>query len=690
VSKEAAVYEHVFRPGAIGPLTLPHRIVMGSMHLGLEGRDDGGAALAAFYRARAAGGAGLIVTGGSAVSRVAASGRNYSFIIDDAESRRLEGVAAAVHAEGARVILQVLHAGRYASERWFGLQPVAPSPIPSHMSGSNPRELSEEEILDTIEDFARAAARARELGFDGVEIMGSEGYLLNQFTAPATNQRDDDWGGDPERRRRFPLEVARAVREASGPGQAVVYRMSGVDLVPGGTPHEEVLALARELAAGPVDALNVGVGWHEARIPTVQGPVPAGAWRPWSLAVKQVVDVPVVVSNRLHTLAVAEEALAAGDADFVSMARPFLADPEIVAKGRPGDGRATNHCISCNVCVERSIFDRDVTCVVNPRAGRELEEDPAPPEPVAVAVVGAGPAGMEAARALAAAGYRVELFEAGDELGGQFRMARRIPGKDAFGLTIDYFTAELERLGVTVRLGTRVEDPAALDGFGAVVVATGVVPREVALPGADGPHVSSYADVLLDGTFPSGGRVAIVGAGGIGVDLAHAIADGEADSPAAFYARHKLEVPVAGAAADGDGAGGDGHGTGTRVTVMRRGGRVAEGVGAVARWVVLQALEHAEVEVLTGVDYERIEADAMVVRDADGTERRIPADAVILAAGQEPERTLAERLADDERPVLVIGGAAEASGLDAERAFREATAAPRLLAEALRGAASAT
>ena len=364
--------EHVWRPGSIGPLALPHRIVMGSMHVGLEGLEDGGAALAAFYRERAAGGAALIVTGGSAVSRVGAGGRNYSFVNDDADTTKLAAVATAVHEAGARVLLQLFHAGRYAYEESFGLQPVAPSPVYSRYSRCEPRSLHHEEVLATIADFADGAARARELGFDGVEIMGSEGYLLNQFTAPLTNLRDDEWGGDALRRMRFPLEVAAAVRAAAGPGQAVVYRISGADLVDGGTPHDELLELAAALAeGGTVDAINVGIGWHEARIPTVQLVVPHGAWRPWARAIREAASVPVIASNRINTLALADEALAAGDADFVSLARPFLADATIVERSRRG--RAVNVCIACDqACIDRSIFDQRVSCVVNPRAGYEL------------------------------------------------------------------------------------------------------------------------------------------------------------------------------------------------------------------------------------------------------------------------------------------------------------------------------
>ena len=703
--------EHLFSEGAIGPLALPDRVVMGSMHLGLEGVDDDGRALAAFYAERARAGVGLIVTGGSAVSRVGAAGRNYTFVNEDGDASKLARVASAVHAAGGRVLLQLFHAGRYAHRDAFGLTPVAPSAVYSSHSRGQPRALSAAEILAVIEQFASGARRARELGFDGVEIMGSEGYLLNQFVAPVTNLRDDDWGGDPQRRMAFPLAVAAAVREASGPGQAVVYRISGADLVPGGASDEEVRELAGALADGPVierrgggvDALNVGIGWHEARVPTVQLLVPHGAWLPWVRAIRDVVTVPVIASNRINTLELADAALAAGAADFVSLARPFLADPEIVAKSR--DGRAVNVCIACDqACIDRSIFDRRVSCVVNPRAGYELELGPAADDgetgaPSRLAVVGGGPAGMEAARALAADGHAVDLFEAADRLGGQFRIACRIPGKQDYEGTIAYYEAELARLGVTVNLGARVEQAAPLRGYDGVVVATGVTPRPVDLPGAGLGHVLSYA-ALLAPARPARvrGSVAIIGAGGIGVDVAHLLSHRpESDPRAAFYAEHGL-APPAGAPprAGAPPPAGEPPPAGSpppageppprtsaphdaRVTLMRRGDRIGERIGPTTRWAMIDALRRAGVQLLTGIAYERIEPGAVTIVDAAGSRRRIPADTVVIAAGQRSERSLVAPLQSAGVPHLVIGGAADAGELDAERAFREGTQAPARL-----------
>jgi 2,4-dienoyl-CoA reductase (NADPH2) len=669
--------EHVWQPGRIGPLELPHRLVMGSMHMGLESIDPDGSMLAAFYAERAAGGAGLIVTGGSAVSRVGAGGVSYSFINEDAEAAKLAAIPAAVHAAGGQVLLQLFHAGRYAFEKSFGLQPVAPSAVFSPYSRCEPRALSEEEILETVADFATGAARACELGFDGVEIMGSEGYLLSQFMAPVTNLREDAWGGALERRMRFPLAVATAIREAVPANGTVLYRISGADLVPGGASVEDVVALASRLASGPADALNVGIGWHEARVPTVQSGVPHGAWAPWAAAVREAVEVPVIASNRVNTAALADELIGDGLCDFVSMARPFLADPLFVRRSRTA--RRVNTCIACNQCIDQSIFDRRVSCAVNPRAGYEVEPV-VDGDGAGVAVVGGGPAGMEAARALAVSGFEVALFEAADRLGGQFRMACRIPGKEDFGLTGRYFEDELARLGVEVALGERVEVD-ALSAFDAVVVATGVVPRRVPLPGAELPHVLSYAELLLadEPRALVGERVAIIGAGGIGTDVAHMLAFGGES----FYERYGLHPPD---------LTGEIHAIGRispvesrrpeQITLMRRAGRIGDGVGASTRWVVVQELQRAGVELLTGVEYERIEADAVVVR-VDGSERRIAADTVVIAAGQEAERSLADALAARGQAHVVIGGAAAAEHLDAGRAFRDGFGAPATVARAL-------
>jgi 2,4-dienoyl-CoA reductase (NADPH2) len=634
-----APYPHALRPGAIGALELPHRIVMGSMHLGSEA-DATGDATAAFYAERARNGAGLIVTGGAAVSREGAGGRSYAFVNEEAGRAVLAAAPAAVHAEGGLIALQLFHAGRYAFQDAFGLQPVAPSAVASRFNRETPRPLDEGEIAGVLEAFAEGARHARELGYDAVELMGSEGYLVDQFLSPLTNLRDDDWGGDAPRRRRFGVELARAVRSAVGPAFPVIFRLTGEDFLPGSTAPEDVLAFAAELAGAGVDALNVGVGWHESPVPTVQGVVPEGAFVPRAEAIKAVVgELPVIVGNRVASLAAAERILREGAVDLVSMARPFLADPALVAKAR--DGRPVNPCIACNqACIDRSIYDGRVSCMVNPRAGRESEPVPARSSR-RIAVVGGGPAGMEAARALAELGADVELFEADDELGGQFRLARLVPGKEMFGGTIDYFAAELARLGVRVRLGRRLTEADAdeLAAFDGVVLATGVRPREVDVPGRDLPHVVSYAQALTEGA--AGEAVAIVGAGGIGVDVAHRLA----------------------------------HDGGPAITLMRRGRRIGEGIGKSTRWVALDALRRAGVRTLTGVEYVAIEPGGL--RIAGET---IPADTVVIAAGQEREDALAGLLARLGMAHVVVGGARHAGELDAVRAFAEGLEAAYALA----------
>ncbi len=659
------MFDEALQAGAIGALRLPNRIIMGSMHLGIE-RDAG--ALAAFYALRARGGAALIVTGGSAVNRSGAGGINYSLINEVEWAQPLGAAADAVHAAGGRIALQLFHAGRYALKDSYGLQPVAPSAIPSRFSPDPPRALSDQEIRATIDDFARGALRARELGFDAVEVMASEGYLLNQFLSPLTNRRDDEWGGDARRRMNAPTAVLRAIRATAGSDFPVIFRISGADLMPGSTTQEETLTFAQALAGGGVDALNIGIGWHESSIPTVQQIVPGGTWIPYAAAVKRAVGkLPIIASNRINSVAAAEAVLARGHVDFISMARPFLADAEIVAKAALRRDAYVDTCIACNqACIDRSLIDAPVSCMVNPRAARELQF----PEPsnrrrlsARYAVIGGGPAGMETARALAALGGRVVLFEADDELGGQFRMARKIPGKRDFGETIRYFSNELPRLGVDVRLNHRVDENTDLRAFHAVLVATGVAPRPATIPGAGLPHVVSYADVLLRGARV-GDRVAIVGAGGIGVDLAHYFSFGEVavDETTRFLYEQGLAAPL-----DGEllvvGR--------KNVALMRRGSAIGERIGKTTRWAVLRSLRSAGVEMYSNVGYDAIERQGIRVRSADGQAKLIEADTVVIAAGQERNATLLPAVQSLGIPYRVVGGAHDASELNAVRAFDE-------------------
>ena len=671
------MFQHTLQAGAIGTLRLANRIVMGSMHLGIE--SDGGA-LAAFYAERARGGAGLIVTGGSCVNRAGAGGRNYSFINEPSSNAPLERAARAVHEAGGRIALQLFHAGRYAYRSSFGIQPVAPSAIPSRFSPDPPRALTEDEILETIGDFARGAVRARDLGFDAVEVMSSEGYLLNQFLSPLANQRDDAWGGDLERRMRLPRAVLREIRALAGGEFPVIFRISGADLMKDSTTADETLAFTRALADDGVDALNVGIGWHESSIPTVQQVVPSGVWVPFAAAVKVAVgELPVIASNRINSLAAAESVLAAGSVDFISMARPFLSDANIVAKAARNEAALVNTCIACNqACIDRSLVDAPVSCMVNPRAARELEFPEAPQRKALhrrFAVIGGGPAGMESARALAALGHAVELFEAEGELGGQFRMARRIPGKRDFHETIRYFTNELARLGVVVRLNRRCSDAAALRGFDAIVLATGVLPRRPLLTGSDLPHVLTYAELLL-GNPEVGDQVAIVGAGGIGVDVAHFLSFGEAnvDETTRFLYEQGLAAPDDGALLV----------TGRKqVALLRRGATIGKGIGKTTRWTVIAALRAAGVATLPNVSYEAIVQGGIRIRDAGGTARLIEADTVVIAAGQEPNDSLLAPIAKLGVPFRVVGGAKDAAELNAVRAFDEGLRAAHSLSASM-------
>ncbi len=673
----------VFSARRIGSLTLPHRVVMGAMHLGLEAREDGGAALAAFYAERARGGAGLMVTGGAAVSAVGAGGPRYGVLADPRLQDRLRRVTDEVHGAGGLIALQLFHAGRYAPVSDAGT-PLAPSAVYSRFSRCEPLAMTGQQVRDTISDFARGAALAGELGFDAVEVMGSEGYLIDQFLSPLTNLRDDEWGGDAARRARFGAEVTRAVRSATR--LPVIVRFTGLDLVAGGCERADVLAFARTLAASGADALNVGVGWHEARVPSVQAIVPPGVWAPVAAEVKDELiraeaaggppALPVIASNRVNRLELAAAILADTAIDFVSMARPFLADPDLVSATRRG--RPVNVCIACNqACVDRSLTHREVSCMVNPRAGRESVTVPSRAGvPRRVAVVGGGPAGLQAARQAAHAGHQVELYESADALGGQFRLACRVPGKADYGATVDYFAAELARLGVRVHLGRAIgpDDLELLRSYDAVIAASGVRPRPLALPGAELPHVLSYAEAFADGALR--GRVAIIGGGGIAVDLAHLASRGGTPvaEPERFLRQHGVAAGPAPVTARAE------------VTVLHRGARLAARIGPSTRWAVLDELRAQGVRMLTGVRCRQITAGGVHVTDADGVDRLAPADTVVIAVGQLAEHTVPELARRAGVWHRVVGGAREAGELDAVRAFAEGFAAAAELDEPGAGA----
>jgi 2,4-dienoyl-CoA reductase (NADPH2) len=681
---------HVFTPVSLGGLTLPHRVAMGSMHLCMEGREDAGERLAAFYCERALGGAGLIVTGGWAVSEDGAADASYGVLGTDPAKHSLAKVRASVYETEGQMCLQLFHAGRYALADSPG-EVVAPSAIASRVSRVEPRALGEDEVWDVVAQFAAGAALAKELGFAAVEVMGSEGYLVDQFLSPVTNKRDDSWGGDAEGRMRFGIEVAAAVREAVGPGFPVLFRMTGAELMPESRPWEEVEAFAAALVAAGVDALNIGVGWHESPVPTVQGAVPSGAFVPWAEKLSGSVDVPVIAGNRVNRLEDAEAILAGGGVVMVSMSRPFLADPRLMEKGREGD--TVNVCISCDqACIDRSIVGEHVSCLVNPRSGHEVDfpepkqsgtgTDRSPSVRAArdrFAVIGGGPAGLEAARALATLGGEVHLYEAREELGGQFRWARQVPGKEDYGSTIEYFESELRRLGVHLHLGHEFGegDADALADCAGVVLATGVHPRVVDIPGASLPHVVDYAEAFEAG-LGDARTVAIVGAGGIGVDLAHLLAHSSDDffgqygvTPPAVELYRRIETVSLHSKALTDGA---------NVTLMRRSGRIGAGIGRTTKWVWLDALKHAGVVTRTGVSYRQITADGIEIEGEDGAVELIAAEKVVIAAGQERRDDLLPLLERLGVPHRVVGGALDPGELNAVRAFGDGLRAAYALA----------
>jgi 2,4-dienoyl-CoA reductase (NADPH2) len=660
-------------PWQLGALQIPHRVVMGSMHTGLEVGDDG-EALAAFYRERVAGGAGLVITGGLAVSEIGRGGPDYAVLPEAAH--RLAVATHAVHEAGGLIAAQLFHAGRYAV---LPEGSVAPSSVPWRAErGIVPRALEAHEVRATIDDFARAASAAHSAGFDAVEIMASEGYLVNQFCSPITNLRDDEWGGDASRRRRFAVELVTAVRAAVPAQVAVLVRMSGNDLMPGSSTPDEVDALARALVDAGVDGISVGVGWHESSVPTVQGSVPHGAWLPESERISAAIGraVPVIASNRFNDLRDAERALERGTVDAVALARPFLADPTIVARSFAGEFGRVNSCIACNqACIDRSLIFEPVSCLVNPRAGREtvFPLDPPATTRSRIAVVGAGPAGLIAAVDLARRGHAVTLFEAG-EPGGQFRLAARIPGKEDYALTVSSALAELDALGATVSFGVTAT-AAELAGFDGVIVATGVRPRAINIPGADLPHVVSYEHAIEHGV--PDGPVAIIGGGGIGVDVASLLVEPHDERSRAleFSARFGLG-PTGELARSGSPGLTLAQRPGSEVTILRRSGKFGQGVGISSRWVVLANLRAAGVRMLGGVRYRAITPDGVEVESAEGAEL-VPARTVIVCAGQVERSALADELRAAGIRHLVVGGARLAGGVDAVRATSEALAAAR-------------
>ncbi|WP_328613444.1 NADPH-dependent 2,4-dienoyl-CoA reductase [Amycolatopsis sp. NBC_00355] len=661
-------YPNLLAPLDLGFTTLRNRVLMGSMHTGLEDKAAHFPELAEYYAERARGGIGLIVTGGFAPNRTGWLLPLASKLTTSAEARQHRQLTAPVHEAGGKIALQVLHAGRYA----YHPLSVSASSRKAPINPFRPRALTGYGVRQQIRAFADCAALAREAGYDGVEIMGSEGYLINQFLAERTNKRTDAWGGTAEKRRRFAVEIVRRTREKAGDDFIIIYRLSMLDLVPGGQRWEDVVALAKDVEAAGATIINTGIGWHEARVPTIVTSVPRGAFTWVTGKLKPHVGIPVVTSNRINMPQVAEEALANGDADLVSMARPFLADPEWIRKAASGREDEINTCIACNqACLDHAFKRKLVSCMVNPRAGHETTLTLTPTRRVKhIAVVGAGPAGLSSATALAERGHHVELFEADDEIGGQFGIARKIPGKEEFAETIRYYQRRLEVTGVKLHLGTRVT-AADLTGFDEVVVATGVAPRVPSLPGIDHPKVLSYVDVVRHGK-PVGDRVAVIGAGGIGVDVSEFLT--HLGSPALDLDAWMTEWGVA----DPEHAPGGltepkPEPSPRQVYLLqRKKSGIGAGLGKTSGWVHRAALKAKGVERIPGVTYDRVD-DAGLHITVAGRARLLEVDTVVVCAGQEPVRDLADELTASGLPVHVIGGADIAAELDAKRAIDQGT-----------------
>ena len=666
-----SAYPHLLEPLNLGFTTLRNRVLMGSMHVGLEEAKDGFERMAAFYAERARGGVGLMVTGGIAPND---DGRPYpggARLATEEEAAKHKVVTDAVHEAGGKIAMQILHFGRYAYHP--GL--VAPSPVKAPISPATPRELSTAEVWQTVEDYAHCAAMAQKAGYDGVEIMGSEGYLINEFTAARTNHRTDEWGGTYERRMRFPVEIVKRARERVGTDFIIIYRLSMLDLVDGGSSFDEVVQLAQAIEAAGATIINTGIGWHEARIPTIATSVPRAAYTWVTRKMKGKVGIPLITTNRINTPEVAEQVLAQGDADMVSMARPFLADPDFVNKAAAGLADRINTCIGCNqACLDHTFSGKITSCLVNPRACHEtiLKIEPTVAKK-RVAVVGAGPAGLAASTTAARRGHDVTLFEADADVGGQFNIAKQIPGKEEFYETLRYFRNEIKDAGVKARFNTRVTaDDLIKEGFDKVILATGVTPRTPAIDGIDHPKVLSYLDVLRD-KKPVGKAVAVIGAGGIGFDVAEYLTH-EGDSPSLNLEKFNEEWGIDATYADRGGIKQPHLPKPPRqiFLLQRKTSKVGDGLGKTTGWIHRTSLKNRNVEMIAGASYTKVD-DAGLHINVGGKDMVLPVDNVVLCAGQEPFRALQAALEAAGRKVTLIGGADVAAELDAKRAIKQGT-----------------
>lgn len=663
-------YPHMLAPLDLGFTRLKNRVLMGSMHTGLEEVANGHERMAAYFEERAKGGVGLIVTGGIGPNTEGGTHPNTKKLVTDEDIAGHKQITDAVHKHDGKICMQILHTGRYA----YSPDQVAPSAIKAPINPFTPRALTDEEIYGQIEDFVFTSVQAQKAGYDGVEIMGSEGYFLNQFIAKRTNQRDDEWGGSYENRIRLPIEVVRRVREAVGEKFIIIFRLSMLDLVEGGSSAEEVIQLGKAIEQAGATIINTGIGWHEAQIPTIATKVPRAAFTWVTARFKKELSVPVITSNRINTPEVAEQVLARGDADMISMARPFLADPDFVIKAQENRADEINTCIGCNqACLDHVFSGVMTSCLVNPRACHETElHIVATTETKKIAVVGAGPAGLSAATTAASRGHQVTLFDAADEIGGQFNIAKQIPGKEEFYETLRYFNKQIALTGVDLQLNTKVTVDQLNNGkFDEIIIATGISPRKPEIEGIDHPKVLNYLDVIGD-KKPVGDKVAIIGAGGIGFDTAEYIThSGESTSTniPAFMKEWGIDMTF-GSRSGIEGVTAQPAPSPREVYLLqRKTSRVGKGLGKTTGWIHRAGLAMKGVRMMPGCDYSHIDDQGLHITVGDDPQV-LPVDTVVVCAGQDPLRDLVEGLTV---PYHLIGGADVASELDAKAAINQGT-----------------